>query len=134
MVAISPGLRAAIERQWADDEEYVATCQLIGLNVEQDWEVEARLRHPDTMPAFVVESLRRDWTQVTVKRIERGGEEVAVRRQQALTVEAVKEMTAALLRLGHTYNLEWLNWSEFDGHIYRSLHRTPLAWTFDPVE
>ena len=87
---------------------------------------------PDT--AFVIQKLRREWTEVLVVEMTGGRAELIVRRKQPLTLHAVKEMSASLVRLAHTYGLDWLNWSEFDGYIYRSLHRTPLNWTIGDVD
>lgn len=126
---MKPELEAAIQRQWADDEEYVESCQLIALEVADEWEVEARLRSPRIIPPFLLEKLRREWREVAVLPTATGGEELLLRREQTLTLDAVKQMSGQLVRLAHTYGLEWLNWSEFDGRIYRSLHRT-LSWTF----
>lgn len=128
---MKPELEQAIQRQWADDEEYVETCRFIGLDLDADWLLEARLRDAKSIPSFVIQKLRRDWAEVFVVGMSGGGEELVVRREQSLTLDAVREMSAALVRLAHTYNLEWLNWSEFDGYTYRSLHRTPLSWTID---
>lgn len=82
----------------------------------------------------LTEKLRREWREVAVVGTPSGGQELLVRREQPLTLDAVQTMSAALLRLAHTYGLDWLNWSEFDGHIYRSLDRTPLNWTFAPAD
>lgn len=128
---MEPDLEAAIQRQWADDEEYVATCRFIELDIEANWQIEARFRSARPIAPFVFEILRREWQEVAVVRTPEGDEELLVRREQPLTLEVIKDMTASLLRLAHTYKLEWLNWSEFDGCIYRSVHRTPLNWTIE---
>jgi hypothetical protein len=131
---MKPELERTIQRQWADDEEYVETCRFIELDLNAYWQVEARLRGTASIPPFVIQKLRREWTEVFVVRASGGAEEVVVRREQPLTLDAVKGMSASLVRLADTYGLEWLNWSEFDGCIYRSLHRTPLNWTIEASE
>ena len=127
---MTPDLEASILRQSADDAEYVETCREMQLALDEDWQIEARLR-AETIPDFVIRKLSPDWPRMAIIARKEGGEELSLRREQPLTFEAVHKMSSSLMRLAHTYNLEWLNWSEFDGHIYRSLHRTPLAWSFE---
>lgn len=131
---MNPELDAAIRRQWADDEEYVDACRFMALDLEEEWQIEARLRSAAAIPPFVREKLRPEWREVVVVPSGGGGEELLLRREQPLTLDAVKAMSASLVRLAHIWDLDWLNWSEFDGHIHRSLHRTPLDWTFDPAD
>jgi hypothetical protein len=131
---MTPNLEAAIQRQWTDDEEYVETCRFIELDVEANWQIEARFRSTGAIASFVIEMLRRDWEEVLIVQTPQGGEELVVRREQPLTLEAIKPMTASLLRLAHTYNLDWLNWCEFDGWIYCSLHRMPMNWTIEATD
>jgi len=125
---MTPDLEASILRQSADDAEYVETCREMQLALDEDWQIEARLRG-ETIPDFVIRKLRPEWPLMVIIARKEGGEELSLRREQPLTFEAVHKMSSSLMRLAHTYGLEWLNWSEFDGHIYRSLHRTPLAWS-----
>jgi hypothetical protein len=128
---VTASIEQRILDQWEDDRLYVETCEAVGFKLDENATIEARLRASGPVRDFLIQKLQREWSYVAIITLPTGERELSLRRDQPLTLQAIRTMTAELIRLAEANNLHWLNWCEFDGQIYRTMHRTPLAWTFE---